>query len=89
MRCWPYRQDAKALGVIADTQAILVESDLERLLSKLLELALTIVNAEIGCVAYFGEADSWQIDVTLGLQPAHVDELTSCFRLTHGRIFAQ
>ena len=53
-----HTHDARRLGAIADTTAILGEPDLDRLLAELLEMSLAMVGAEVGCVALCEEDGS-------------------------------
>ena len=70
-----HTHDARRLGAIADTTAILGEPDLDRLLAKLLEMSLTMVGAEVGCVALCEDDGSTSVRAAWGLEDEHLDAL--------------
>ena len=70
-----HTHDARRLGAIADTTAILGEPDLDRLLAKLLEMSLAMVGAEVGCVALCEDDGSTTVRAAWGLEDEHVSEL--------------
>ena len=70
-----HTHDARRLGAIADTTAILGEPDLDRLLAKLLEMSLAMVGAEVGCVALCEDDGRTTVRAAWGLEDEHVSEL--------------
>ena len=70
--------DVAKLALIAETRKVLRELDLEIVLAKFLELAMTTVSAEVGCIVLpteggQGEVVEWGIDASIVEQLLHRD----------------
>jgi sigma-B regulation protein RsbU (phosphoserine phosphatase) len=78
--------DALKVSMMLQTSVVLRELDLDRALARLMELTVTTVKGEVGCIALTTQATgALELKTEWGIDAATLDQL----RLTDGRLLAE